>query len=54
VSRAHVEPLVAAMGEIAQVQLGATLGRLAKGLPIYDVVFGARGGFHVTPRGLVA
>ncbi len=42
---------------IAQIQLGATLGALAKGLPIYDVTFhrGDRGGtrVEVEPRGLV-
>ena len=54
VSPAHVEPLVRVMSEIADRQLGATLGRLAKGLPVYDVVFGARGSFHVTPRGHVS
>lgn len=54
VSHAHVEALVRVMSEIAERQLAATLGRLAKGLPIYDVVFGARGSFHVTPRGHVA
>jgi rhodanese-related sulfurtransferase len=54
VSHAHVEPLAQVMNEIADRQLAATLGRLAKGLPVYDVVFGARGSFHVTPRGQVS
>lgn len=54
VSKEHVEPLVKAMAALAQKQLMATLGRLAKGLPIYDVVFGQKGAFHVEARGLVA
>lgn len=54
ISHEHVEPLVKVMTEIAERQLSATLSRLAKGLPIFDVVFGARGAFHVTPRGHVS
>ena len=30
------------------------VSRLAKRLPVHDVVFGARGAFHVTPRGHVS
>lgn len=53
VSAALVPALVEEIGRIAQVQLGATLGRLAAGLPIYDATFGRNGSFHVTPRGTV-
>ncbi|MEE8107197.1 MAG: hypothetical protein V3T86_16805 [Planctomycetota bacterium] len=36
-----------AVDEIAAQQLGATIGALAKGLPIYDVVFATDGSFDV-------
>lgn len=53
VSPAHVQPLFSEMTRIANIQLGATLGRLAAGLPIYDATFARNGGFHVTLRGTV-
>lgn len=49
----HFEPLVAEITRLAELQLAATLGKLANGLPIYDVVFGKNGAFHVEPRGVV-
>jgi rhodanese-related sulfurtransferase len=49
----HFEPLVAEMQRLAGIQLGETLTRLAKGLPIYDVVFGKHGAFHVEHAGNV-
>ena len=36
-----------AVDEIAAQHLGATVGALAKGLPIYDIVFAADGSFDV-------
>lgn len=36
-----------AIDELAAQQLGATVGYLAKGLPIFDVVFSADGSFEV-------
>ena len=49
----HFEPLVAEMSRLAGLQLTATLSWLAKGLPIYDVVFGKHGAFHVESHGVV-
>lgn len=49
----HVEPLLTEMRTLGDLQLGATLGQLAEGLPIYDVVFGRRGSFHVEQAGIV-
>ncbi len=53
VSQPHFEPLMAEMSKLAELQLAATLSRLAKGLPVYDVVFGKQGAFHVESRGTV-
>jgi rhodanese-related sulfurtransferase len=53
VEEKHFEALVTEMGTLAGLQLTATLERLAKGLPIYDVVFGKNGSFHVEAQGTV-
>lgn len=45
------EPLLAEMRELAGIQMSATLGRLAKGLPIYDLTFDRRGRVHVEHAG---
>ncbi|MFO0686779.1 MAG: rhodanese-like domain-containing protein [Sandaracinus sp.] len=52
-SASHFEPLLAEMRALGDVQLGATLGRLAKGLPIYDVWFGPHGAHRVEHAGEV-
>lgn len=48
-----VEPLTARMSELGGVQLGHTLGALARGLPIFDVVFGDNDAVAVHARGEV-
>lgn len=52
-TQAHFEPLLAEIRSLGDMQLGATLGNLANGLPIYDVFFGQRGSFHVERAGVV-
>ncbi|MDQ3036844.1 MAG: rhodanese-like domain-containing protein [Myxococcota bacterium] len=47
-------PLFEEMTALAGTQLGHTLGRLAKGLPIYDVTFAPRGEVRVEHVGVVA
>lgn len=43
----HVADVVKVMDELAETQTRATLGALAAGLPIYRVLFGRSGTFHV-------
>lgn len=47
------DALLQAIGELAGMQMGLTLGRLAKGLPIYDVTFARGGEFTVEQVGVV-
>lgn len=54
VDDAMCEPLFTEMGSLASAQMGLTLGRLAKGLPVYDVTFARRGEVRVEQVGTVA
>jgi len=47
IEHAQEDALQNAIDELATQQLGATLNHLAKGLPIYDVVFAGDGSFDV-------
>ncbi|NHZ73062.1 MAG: hypothetical protein GWP16_01135 [Nitrospirae bacterium] len=48
VEASQEETLQQAIDELAERQLGVTVGYLAKGLPIFEVVFSADGTFEVT------
>ena len=49
----HRDALLAEMGALASTQMGLTLGRLAKGLPVYDVTFERNARFTVEQVGVV-
>ena len=53
ISAAEAEALQTEMRSAAAAQMGATLGKLAAGLPIYEIAFGRDGNFHVAPVGTV-
>jgi hypothetical protein len=53
VARGQCEALLEEMRALGATQMGATLGRLAKGLPIYDLTFDRAGEVHVEHVGSV-